>query len=156
MVYGRQPSLPMDVVLVPGAKNTCATEYGKKLADRMETVFKKVTRQQRRMQELNRLGRDSKQARKSVSYQPGDAVLCWGPVTKGAMYKSKAKLLYKWSAPCVVHKRVSELHYTLLKPKEGKQGTSWKSHHRCTSIGCARTYLGMMACPQFHTLIQRR
>jgi hypothetical protein len=64
---------------------------------------------------------DKKQHRKAVEYKAGDAVTIWGPISSGAKYPSKPKLLYKWSLPCVVKEKVSDIHYKLLR-EERKGG----------------------------------
>ena len=73
-----------------------------------------------------RLFRDTKQRRKAVVYEPGDAVLVWGPVTAGAPYK-KAKFLYQWSNPHVVKEKVSDVSYRLLREKDLKASVRYET-----------------------------
>ena len=124
VVYGREAPIAIDRLLAQGIlprSNGPVSDdvngWVGTLSKSLAKVYTNVVRQQVKARECNRLYRNKHENRKDVTFERGQMVLVWGPVSAGAPYKSKTKLMYQWSKPMIVAERVSSLLYVLQVQK---------------------------------------
>ena len=128
LVYGREAPLPVDSLfkLQHDENPITYAGYAARMQRAMQNVYKGVAKTQLKAMQRNKVDRDRREQRIAVSYEPGDSVLVWGPVSKGAPYPNKKKLLYQWSEPRIVKERVSPLHYKLYRRVELKNSVEYR------------------------------
>jgi hypothetical protein len=125
VVYGREAPIAIDRLLSPDTIHgneavRGVPGYVENLSRALTKVYAEVVRQQMDARESNRRYRDKHENRKDVTFRRGQMVLVWGPVSAGAPYKTKKKLMYQWSKPMIVSERVSNLLYILQFQKRLK------------------------------------
>ena len=132
LMYGREPRLPLDVVLsgpemlerFPEEEEPAVVaEYAQKLASNLKHAFHRVRRVQTEAAERNAARRD--EGRVPVTFEEGDAVLLWDPESVTGTYGSERKeypsvkgIPYKWrfnwSGPHVVEMKRNDQVYEIL------------------------------------------
>ena len=122
LVYGREPRSVFDTLMNSSKPCVSHDSYIRSVTEHIRTAFKHVTKRQYRSREINRLCRDKHDKRLHVTFEVGDPVLVWGPVTAKATHKTTSKLLYKWSNPHVISKRVSPVLYRTLRYSVNSKG----------------------------------
>lgn len=130
LVHGREPNLPLDVMLNCSPAVTSPTPgspaaYAKLIATRLSHAFKDAAQNTA----ANKLHQKTQYDKKLLfhSHQPGDLVLLDDPVQK------MNKLAPRWKGPFVVQRRLSRdghpgVTYEITDPRNARSRT-WIVHH---------------------------
>ncbi len=109
LVYGRQPMLPLDLILDDDSKdnNNSEYEYVQEIKQRLKVGFDEVRQNQLRAAVANINRRNYKKER---SLKIGDLVLVWGPAKRDKHYVPQ-KFTYRHSVPGTVVEKADDTHY---------------------------------------------
>jgi hypothetical protein len=137
-LYGRDPILPMDILLGLDDDSGARTRdghWGNTVMTNLKEIWKEARQSQLKSIARNQEWLEARQTKGFLRYETGDWVMMWDPEKPkkipgggGKYYKMPAKFQEKWTGPYRISTQATDVNYMLAVPDKKKKGGSMRVH----------------------------